>query len=122
MNPSGLEALIEALRCLPGVGVMATAALGLLWPGLWTAIAARGLEAVLHGSLYRSGYELLYTPLPLVQKRATKAIVDVGFDKVGAVAGSLVALAVVSLFHDEAVRVLLAVAALSALLSLLVTS
>ena len=42
---------------------------------------------MLHGSLYRSGYELLYTPLPLVQKRATKAIVDVGFDKVGVGAG-----------------------------------
>lgn len=86
----------------PG-GVAATAALGLLWPGLWTAIAARGLEAVLHGSLYRSGYELLYTPLPLVQKRATKAIVDVGFDKVGSVLGGLLTAALLAILPGAAV-------------------
>jgi AAA family ATP:ADP antiporter len=86
----------------PG-GVMATAALGLLWPGLWTAIAARGLEAVLHGSLYRSGYELLYTPLPVVQKRATKAIVDVGFDKVGSVLGGLLTAALLAILPGAAV-------------------
>jgi AAA family ATP:ADP antiporter len=86
----------------PG-GVLATAALGLLWPGLWTAIAARGLEAVLHGSLYRSGYELLYTPLPLVQKRATKAIVDVGFDKVGSVLGGLLTAALLAILPGAAV-------------------
>jgi ATP:ADP antiporter, AAA family len=86
----------------PG-GVVATAALGLLWPGLWTAIAARGLEAVLHGSLYRSGYELLYTPLPLVQKRATKAIVDVGFDKVGSVLGGLLTAALLAILPGAAV-------------------
>jgi ATP/ADP translocase len=86
----------------PG-GVVATAALGLLWPGLWTAIAARGLEAVLHGSLYRSGYELLYTPLPLAQKRATKAIVDVGFDKVGSVLGGLLTAALLAILPGAAV-------------------
>jgi len=86
----------------PGA-VMATAALGLLWPGLWTAIAARGLEAVLHSSLYRSGYELLYTPLPLVQKRAAKAIVDVGFDKVGSVLGGLLTAALLATLPGAAV-------------------
>ena len=40
-------------------------------------------------SLYRSGYELVFTPLPLERKRATKALVDVGFDKIGSVAGGL---------------------------------
>lgn len=85
----------------PGA-VLATAALGLLWPGLWTAIAARGLEAVLHGSLYRSGYELLYTPLPLAQKRATKAIVDVGFDKVGSVLGGLLTAALLAVLPGAA--------------------
>ncbi len=77
-------------------GVAATAALGLFWPGVWSAVLARGLEAVVHGSLFRSGYELLYTPLPLDHKRASKALVDVGFDKVGSVVGGLLTAALVA--------------------------
>ena len=43
------------------------------------------------GSFFRSGYELFYTPIPAVEKRAAKAIVDVGFDRLGdAVGGGLV--------------------------------
>jgi hypothetical protein len=95
-------------------GVASTAALGLVWPGLWTAVAARGLEAVLHSSLFRSGYELLYTPLPLDRKRATKALVDVGFDKVGAAAGGLLTLGLVALFPLAAPSLALLAAALAA--------
>jgi hypothetical protein len=74
---------------LQPAGVVGAAAVGLVWPGLWTAVLVRGLEAVVHSSLYRSGYELVFTPLPLERKRATKALVDVGFDKIGSVAGGL---------------------------------
>ena len=99
-------------------GVAATAALGLAWPALWTAALARGLEAVLHGSLFRSGYELLYTPLPLERKRAMKALVDVGFDKVGAVAGGLLTVGLVALFPSAAPPLALAAAALAAVATL----
>jgi len=95
-------------------GVAGTAVLGLVWPGLWTAVLARGLEAVVHGSLFRSGYELLYTPLPLDRKRAMKALVDVGFDKVGSVAGGLLTAAMVALAPLAAPPLALAATVLAA--------
>ncbi len=63
-----------------GVGALAL-------PGLASAVAARGSEAILHGSLFRSSYELLFTPLPDRERRATKTIVDAGFERLGDVAG-----------------------------------
>ena len=99
-------------------GVAGTAALGLVWPGLWTAVAARGLEAVVHGSLFRSGYELLYTPLPIDRKRAIKSVVDVGLDKVGSVAGGLLTMALVALAPAAASPLALAAAGLAAIATL----
>ena len=61
---------------------------GLLAPGLAAATAMRGVEAVVRGSLYRLGYELLYTPVPRGQKRGAKTIIDVGLDRVGDVLGA----------------------------------
>jgi ATP:ADP antiporter, AAA family len=95
-------------------GVAATVALSLVWPGLWTAVVVRGVEAVVHGSLFRSGYELLYTPLPLDRKRAMKALVDVGFDKVGAAAGGLLTMGLVALAPAAAPPLALVAAALAA--------
>lgn len=65
----------------------------LLVPSLVAATAARAGEAVLRNSLYRSAYELLYTPVPPTEKRAVKTIIDVGFERLGdAVGGGLVRL------------------------------
>jgi hypothetical protein len=73
------------------IGVAAGSAVALMIPALWSAIGARGVEAVLHNSLYRSAYELLYTPIRPVQKRATKLIIDVAMVRLGdGVAGALV--------------------------------
>jgi hypothetical protein len=104
------------------LAVAVSAFFGLLDPRLWSLLLARGAHAVLTTSLFRSSYELLFTPVPKERKRLTKTLIDVGFDKVGSVAGSLIAVAVVALFPAEAVRVLLATGVLTALLSLLVTS
>jgi ATP:ADP antiporter, AAA family len=72
------------------------AIVGAFVPGLATATLVRGAYDSLTNSLFRSGYELLYTPLPEAEKRRVKAIVDVAVDKAGALAGSLlVALALV---------------------------
>ena len=55
----------------------------LIWPGLFSIGIARGTQSILRSSLFRSGYELLYAPVPREEKRAAKTIVDVGFDRLG---------------------------------------
>lgn len=57
-------------------------------PSLATAVVARGGEAWMTSSLFRAGYELLYTPVPRSQKRPVKMLIDVGLDRLGTVAGS----------------------------------
>ena len=73
---------------------LAAGSLGALFvPGLGSAALARGGQAVAQNTLYRSGYELLFTPLPRHDKRATKTIIDVGFLRVGdGLGGALIAL------------------------------
>jgi hypothetical protein len=97
------------------VAVSAVAAL--VSPRLWSAVLLRGVEGVLRNSLFRSGYELFYTPLPPQKTRPTKAIVDVGFDRLGTIAGSLAVLAVLAVVaHPRpALLALSAAAALGAL-------
>jgi hypothetical protein len=58
-------------------------------PGLGSVVAARGGESALHGSLYRSAYELFYTPMSAVEKRAAKSVIDVGFDRLGDAVGGV---------------------------------
>ncbi len=57
-------------------------------PFLLVATTTRLLEAVLHNSLFRTAYELFFVPIPSNQKRAVKAFIDVGFDKLGDVLGA----------------------------------
>ncbi|MCM2257143.1 MAG: hypothetical protein NDJ94_15960 [Vicinamibacteria bacterium] len=96
-------------------GVVAVAAgLGTALPGLAAAIVARGGEALLSNSLFRSAYELFFTPLPESQKRPTKALVDVGCDKLGTALGGGLALLVLLLPVSLAQRVLFALAAVGA--------
>ena len=64
-------------------------------PGLWSVVAARGGESVFRGSLFRTGYEVFYTPVPPDEKRAAKSLIDVGFDRLGdALGGGLISLAI----------------------------
>jgi ATP:ADP antiporter, AAA family len=55
---------------------------------LWTAVLLKGTEATLSNSLFRSAYELLYTPVDEARKRRAKALIDVGADRLGEIAGS----------------------------------
>jgi ATP:ADP antiporter, AAA family len=61
-----------------GVGVIT-----LFAPGAVMVIFSRGLEQLLRGSLYRTGYELFYTPMPAAERRSTKAAIDIGADRLG---------------------------------------
>jgi len=77
----------------PSLALFAGSALNLILPGFASLTVARSAEAVFRGSLFRTGYELFYTPMRADEKRAAKAIIDVGVDRVGdAIGGSLVRL------------------------------
>jgi AAA family ATP:ADP antiporter len=98
--------------------VALTAAAGLAFPSLVGAVAARGLGGALRDSLFRSGYELFYAPLPPWRKRRTKALVDVAADKLGSLAGAGVVMLVAALPFFSA-RALWSIALLAMLASLL---
>jgi hypothetical protein len=87
---------------------------GVLAPRLASAIAARGLAGAFRNSLFRSGYELLFTPLVEHKKRPTKAIVDVGFDKLGSLLGGGIAMAAVVFAPNSALRALFGLCAVAA--------
>jgi hypothetical protein len=72
----------------PSVALLAGSAGALVMPGFPAIVAARGAESVARGSLYRAGYELLYTPLLSSEKRAAKSVVDVGCDRFGDAVGA----------------------------------
>ncbi len=91
---------------LPGVIVLG-GALGLAVPGLGSASVLRGGELLYRNSLFRSAYELFYTPVSETTKRATKAIIDVGLDRLGTVIGA--ALMAVAIITREPQRVSLGV-------------
>ena len=78
--------LMPTVALMPGVVAVGSAAT-LAVPGMMGALLLRGTEAVLRNSFYRAGYELLFTPLPKREKRASKTLIDVGALRMGDVAG-----------------------------------
>jgi hypothetical protein len=62
----------------------------LLVPGWPVFTALRAVEAVLHNSLFRSGYELLFVPMDAGTRRRAKTVLDVLCDRVGDAAGSAI--------------------------------
>ncbi len=79
--------LARSVATLPLV-ISSGGVLALLAPGVAAAGVARGLESVLRSSIFRSGYELFFTPVLAQDKRATKSIIDVGFERLGDAAGA----------------------------------
>ncbi|MDX2089279.1 MAG: Npt1/Npt2 family nucleotide transporter [Kofleriaceae bacterium] len=96
--------LVQALgsrRVLKAIGVVSTVSLfplaatalssiALAAPGIVTLVLLRGGAMVFENSLYRSGYELLYAPVSPDQKRSAKVLVDLGCDRLGSAAASVV--------------------------------
>jgi hypothetical protein len=98
------------------LAVALCAVLALVSTQLWTVVLLRGGEAVTRNSLYRSAYELFYTPLPTAKKRATKTLIDVGVDRIGTTVGSVGLLLIVHFGTEVATRtVLIASIAMAAL-------
>src|SRR5262249_32053686 len=84
LNRFGLGITIATLPAAVGLfGLVAFAT-----PALWSLALLRGLDEGLTNSLYRSGYELLYTPVAPRTKRRFKTIADVGLDRLGKSLGS----------------------------------
>jgi hypothetical protein len=84
---------LSGTASLQPAGVALASVAGLAVPSLAAATLARGLGGALRDSLFRSAYELSYTPLPPWRKRPAKALIDVAADKFGSLAGAGVVLA-----------------------------
>ncbi len=109
------------IAILPGV-VLVGSFVALQAARLWAAALVRGATSALGNSLYRSAYELLYTPLPLDRKRPTKTLVDVGFDRLGTALGGGIAMLVVWALPSKARWIFLLIVAVAAIAALLVAS
>ncbi len=72
--------LARTVMSLP-VAIVAGSIGRLMFPTFPMIAGVRSLELILRGSLFRSGYELFYTPIPAQDKRSVKTIIDVGFDR-----------------------------------------
>lgn len=101
-------------------GVSVGAVGGLLFPGLLPLLLARGAEIVLRNSVFRGAYELLFTPVPPAEKRATKLLVDVGAARLGDVAGGILIQTTLLVAAAWAGGVLLTLTILLALVALVV--
>ncbi len=88
-SKAALEKLgLAACTSTPALSLAAGGALSLAVPGMPALVVARAGEAVSRGSLYRAGYELFYTPMAPDDKRAVKAVIDVGVDRSGDIIGA----------------------------------
>ena len=107
------------MATLPLVAAM-SAGVGAIWTHLWTATLARGSQTVLSSSLFRSGYELLFTPIPPSKKRRTKALLDIACNRIGYGMGSVIVMLVVAVASVPAVATssVLALATVAALLAM----
>ncbi len=112
--------LAVSIAVLPGLIILG-GAFGLAMPGLVSASTLRASDAVQRNTLFRSAYELLYTPIPEERKRATKALIDVGCDRLGTVVGSGLALLALAAFSRSPGPILLGAVVVLALATLPLT-
>jgi ATP:ADP antiporter, AAA family len=92
--PLVLEKLgLAVTTATPSLALVVGGLGGLVFPGLGGALVARAGESTLRSSLFKTGYEIFFTPISSHDKRAAKTIIDVGFDRLGdAVGGGLIRL------------------------------
>ncbi len=112
LGPARVAAVLPA-------GVAAASAAALAVPGLSTATLARGAEAAISNSLYRAGYEVLFTPVSARDKRAVKPLADVGAARVGDLVAAGIAQVVLVLSISRAPLILTALALLASVAAIL---
>jgi ATP/ADP translocase len=79
----------RTISVLPA-GLGTSSAIALLFPVFQTFAFTRGVESVLRGSFFRSGYELLFVPMDPAEKRLTKTFLDVTCDRAGDAVGAAI--------------------------------
>ena len=110
-----------AIATLPA-GSGGISALALLFPGVVPVIVlARGVEAVLRGSLFRSAYELLFVPMDTAERRRMKTFLDVTCDRAGEALGAAIIGALLVMgdqfLHGELLAITIGLAVAAYLLS-----
>ena len=88
-------------------------------PRFGSIVIMRAAQMAFGNSFFRAAFELLYTPLPPLTKRPTKAIIDVASDRVGDLLGSGLLLGLLLVVPTLQPRLLAGVAILCALVILL---
>jgi hypothetical protein len=83
-------------------------------PPLAAAVLLRGSDGVLVASLHRSAYEVLFAPVEVTRRRASKPLLDVGFDRLGMLLGSGVVAVIVTAAPARSRGVLLGLVAMLA--------
>ncbi len=86
---------------------------------LWTIALATGVQSVVANSVFRSAYELLYTPVDPTVKRPIKVVIDVALGRVGSMIASGVILLLVALAWPTDL-IVIALAAVFGLVALVV--
>jgi hypothetical protein len=118
--------LLEKLGVARTVGILPwTTAVGglgaLAFPGLPSILAVKTAEAVLRNSVYRSGYELLFTPLPAAEKRPAKALLDVGVVRIGDMLAAGLVQLMLFIWLAHAQTLMLSLAVVTSLLGIMIT-
>ena len=111
---------LAATTGTPSLAILAGGIVSWLAPGLPSLVAARGGESIFRGALFRSAYELFYTPMPPAERRSAKSLIDVGVDRFGdALGGGVIQLVLILLAPSSQYAALLAVAVGCAAVALL---
>jgi hypothetical protein len=101
---------LAAATGTPAVTFLVGGASALLMPGFGSLVLTRAGEAVCRASIYRAGYELLFTPMMPHDKRAVKAIIDVGVDRTGDIIGATITRQLLWISQPAQTRLLLMLA------------
>lgn len=104
------------------ITVILLSSVGIVAGRLWSVVLLRGMSAVMSNSLFRSGYELLFTPVPPKQKRSAKALIDVGFERFGDAVGSGLIMVLLMFAPAGPVQVVLIAALVAAVAALFVVN
>ncbi len=100
--------------------VMITGFIGVSLTNIWTVVVLRGAQTAMSNSFFRSGFELLYSPVAREKKRAAKSIIDVGADRLGDMLGGGLILLLLLLIPDLPTSLVIGLAIIVAGLALLV--